>query len=292
MKTPDLSIIILSYNTRDLMDACLASVYASDIKPYSVEVIVCDNGSSDNTVAFIKKKYKSVKIIENQKNIGFAAGNNPGIKIAAGRYVLLLNSDTEVFRNTLHDMIKFMDDHLKAGIGTAKLLLSNGLMDPACHRGFPTPWAAATYLLKLEKLFPKSLLFGQYHQGYKDMAKAHEIDSPSGAFFMVRSEVINAVGLLDEDYFMYGEDLDWAYRIKKAGWQVWFNPIVTVLHKKKQSGRAKNDRNLKLQSDRYFYQTMKIFYRKHYQKIYPKIITAIVFSFLDLRLFILSRFGL
>lgn len=287
----DISVVILNYNTAALTVRCLETLLSSDIHPYVMEVIVCDNGSVDGSVALLRKTFPTVRIIENKKNLGFAAGNNPGIKDARGRYVLLLNSDTEVPRDTLRVMLQYMDEHPSVGASTCKLLLADGSMDPACHRGFPTPWVAFTYMTKLEKLFPKTRLFGEYHQGYKDLRTIHEVDCIVGAFFLTRAEVISQVGLLDEDYFMYGEDIDWAYRIKKAGWQIIYNPTVTILHKKKQSGRANIMQKRRITTEIYFHKYNWLFYTKNYATAYGPIVTFFVDSFYRVRIFILQTFG-
>ncbi len=285
-KLIDLSIIIVSFNTKFFLGECLKSVELADKDGFETEVIVVDNASSDGSREEIQKlKFKSqnIKIIQNETNLGFAAANNLGIKKSKGKYVLLLNSDTQLGKESLIKMIKFMDGHSEAGAATAKLELTSGQMDPACHRGFPTPWAALTYFAGLEKLFPKSRILGQYHEGYKDPGKPHEIDSPSGAFFMVRKTVIEKVGLLDEDYFMYGEDLDWAYRMRESGYQIWFNPEVTVLHRKKQSGRESGNVELRKITQKYFYETMELFYRKHYSRRYGWLVTGLVLLGIKLR---------
>lgn len=287
----DLSVIILNFNTRELTRTCIRSVLSSRIAPYTMEVIVCDNGSTDGSVEMLRKEFPDVQIIQNKKNMGFAAGNNPGIRSSQGRYVLLLNSDTEVPKTTLSTMIAFMDEHPEAGASTCKLILPDGSMDPACHRGFPTPWAAFTYLTKLERLFPKSRLFGEYHQGYKDIGTIHEVDCIVGAFFLVRREVIQQVGLLDEDYFMYGEDIDWAYRIRERGWKILFNPTVTILHKKKQSGRSNAKRDRRVTTEIYFHRYNWLFYKKHFAKKYGWWLTALVNAFYITRIFLLERFG-
>jgi len=257
-----------------------------------MEVIVCDNASGDGSEAIIKKQFPWVHFIQNGKNVGFAAGNNPGIRRAKGRYILLLNSDTEVSKGTLAHMIRFMDAHPQAGAATCKLLLQDGSMDPACHRGFPTPWVAFTYLAKLEKLFPKTKLFGEYHQGYKNLTTVHQVDCVSGAFFMVRKEVVRDVGLLDEDYFMYAEDIDWAYRIREAGWEIWFNPDVTILHKKKQSGRANILRARRVTTEIYFHEYNWLFFKKHYEKTSGPIVRFLVNTTYLFRLFLLKKFSL
>jgi len=290
-KQPDVSVVILNYNTLDLTRTCLATLLASELDDYSMEVIVCDNGSTDGSLSMVAREFPRVIRIDNRKNLGFAAGNNPGIKIAKGRYILLLNTDTEMPKNTLRTMIDFMDEHPDAGASTCKLLLPDGSMDPACHRGFPTPWAAITYLLKLEKMFPKTKVFGQYHQGYKDMDSIHEVDCIVGAFFLVRREVVSEVGLLDEDYFMYGEDIDWAYRIRKHGWKIMYNPTVTMLHKKKQSGRSNTQQHRRVTTEIYFHKYNWLFYTKNYAKKYGPVLTFFVNSFYGARLFLLEKFG-
>ncbi len=285
----DLSIVILSFNTRQLLRAALASVFKSRLDHNQLEVIVCDNGSTDGSVTMVKKDFPQVVVIANGRNLGFAAGNNTGIRRARGRYILLLNSDTEVSSTAIAQMLKFMDQNPLVGAATCKLVLANGAMDPACHRGFPTPWVALTYFLGLEGLFPRSQWFGGYHQGYKDLSQIHEVDIISGAFFLVRREVVKQVGLLDEDYFFYGEDMDWAFRIRRAGWKIMFNPHIRVLHHKKQSGRAHADRVRRRQTQIYFYRYNKLFYQKNYAQSYPSWMMKLLYLVLDLRVFMLEK---
>lgn len=286
----DLSIIIVTYNTRELLMKCLVSLYHCNtaIVQNKTEIIVVDNGSMDGTVGELKnlkteKQKNNLIIIENKENLGFSKANNIGIRQASGKYILLLNSDTVVFPETLASMIQFMEINLKSGSATCRVELGDGNLDPACHRGFPTPWASLTYFLSLEKLFPSSKFFGQYHLGYLPMDHPHEIDSPSGAFYLVRREVIDQVGLLDEDYFIYGEDLDWSYRIKRAGWKIMYNPLVKITHFKKQSGRENEDPKLRQETQKHFYETMKLFYKKHYQDKYPKIVTFLILLAIEVK---------
>ena len=287
MATIDLSVIIANYNTRIFLEKLLTSLEKSDVDQYQLEIIVVDNGSSDGSVEMVKKKYQKIKSIINDKNLGFAAANNQGIDKALGRYILLLNSDTEVEKDTLKQMIAFMDEHSQYGAATCRIELTNGKLDPACHRGFPTPWAALTYFLKLESLFPKSKLFGQYHQGWKKLNEIHELEVISGAFFMIRREVINKVGLLDEGFFMYGEDIDWCFRIQQAGFQIAFVPSTKIVHVKGASGKGKDKSKKVNQKDIYkltnksFWQTMKLFYKKHYTDKYPRILKWLIFKIID-----------
>lgn len=291
-KLTDLSVVILNFNTLELTRVCLQTLETSKLGSYTMEIIVCDNGSVDGSVDMIQREFPNVTLIENKKNLGFAAGNNPGIRRAKGRYILLLNTDTETPPDTLSTMIRFMDEHPKVGASTCKLLLADGTMDPACHRGFPTPWVSFTYLSRLEKLFPHTKLFGEYHQGYKDLSTIHEVDCIVGAFFLVRREVVDQVGLLDEDYFMYGEDIDWAYRIRMAGWTIIYNPTVTILHKKKQSGRANPLQKRRVTTEIYFNTYNWLFYKKHYAAKYPAVLTWIVNGVYSTRLYFLEHFSL
>jgi GT2 family glycosyltransferase len=289
MKSVDISVIIVNFNTVNLLREYLMSLEKADTKAFYMEIIVVDNGSKDGSNDMVREEFPHVILVEQGDNLGFAKANNIGMKQAVGRYVLLLNSDTEVNHDTLAVMIAFMDANPRIGLSTCKVLLQDGSMDPASHRGFPTPWASFTYFLGLERIFPHSRFVSQYHQGYKDIHSIHQIDSPSGAFFFLRRSVIERVGLLDEEYFMYGEDLDFAYRIKSAGFEIWFNPTVSTLHKKKQSGRAHNDMLLRKKINHHFYTTMKIFYRRHLEKKYPWIVNFFVYLGIDIKIFISAR---
>ena len=284
--TLPLTIIIVNYNTRALLLACLESIDSS-LHP-DWEIIVVDNGSTDDSIPELKRTFPALRLIENKKNLGFAAANNQAIRIAKGKYVLLLNSDTEVKDNAIEKTLNFLEQHSEYSAATCSLVLTDGTLDPASHRGFPTPWAALTYFSGLEKVFPKSVLFGQYHQGYKNLAVTHDIDCPSGAFFLVRRDVITDIGMLDEDYFMYGEDIDWAYRMKQKGHRIAFYPSATVLHRKKQSGRSSASKELKIKIQRYFYQTMILFYQKHYKSQYPAVISQLVTAFITVRIKLLE----
>ncbi len=288
----DLSVIIVSFNTKDLLRNCLESVYASKFGNYSFDVYVYDNASTDGSPEMVKSLFPHARVIVGKENSGFAAANNVCLRKARGKYILLLNSDTEVEDETLAGMIAFMDSHKDAGAATCRLVLPDGKLDPACHRGFPTPWAAFTYFLRLEKLFSKSELFGQYHQGYKDFHTPHKIDSPSGAFFLIRREVIEKVGMLDEDYFMYAEDLDWAYRMHEKGITILYNPSISCLHVKKQSGRLHANRKVRIQAQIQFHENNRLFYRKHFEKKYGRLVSFVILSFYSVRLFFLKHFSL
>lgn len=282
----NLSIIILNYNTKDLLRDCLESIKKSQKNAFSFEVIVVDNASTDGSSQMIKKEFSRVKLIQSKRNLGFSGGNNLGLRKASGRYILFLNSDTVIKPESFKKMINFMDKNPQVGVSTPKTMLFSGGMDPDCHRGFPTPWASIYYFLGLEKLFPKSKIFGQYHKFYLNLNEAHEIDAGFGTFMFVRREALEQVGYWDENYFFYGEDLDLFYRIKKAGWKVMFYPEVLVIHHKgASSGLRKESRKIsrasretRIKTAKASIKAMEIFYNKFYKDKYPSWITWIVVS--------------
>jgi len=282
----DLSIIIVSYNTQKLVDELLGSITAAKKGDYRIEIILVDNDSNDGSVAMVKKRYPQVKILVNQINLGFAAANNKGMRNAKGRLVLLLNSDTQVEKDTLVKMIDFIDTNSRYQAATCRVELADGRLDPACHRGFPSPWAAFSYFAKLEKVFPRSKIFGQYHQGWKDLTKVHQVEVISGAFFLVSRKIIEKVGLLDEGFFMYGEDVDWCLRIKKAGFRIGFAPNTKIIHVKGKSGRSKDSeqKEVKDQVTKHFWGAMKLFYKKHYTDQYPKPLMWLIIKIIDRKL--------
>ena len=286
VKKPDLSIIILNYNTKDFLEDCLSSIRKAKTDRFRFEIIVVDNASTDGSPQMVKKQFPKIKLVANKKNLGFAAGNNLGVKKAKGRYLLFLNPDTIVRPNTFEEMIKFMDNHPDAGAATCKIELPNGKLDEACHRGFPTPWNAFCHFSGLEKLFPKSKIFASYTLGWNDLNKTHQIDAGVGAFLMVRREVGDEVGWWDEDYFWYGEDLDFCYRIKEKGWKIYYVPKVKIIHYKGVSSGIRKEskkistasRETKIRSAKMSTEVMRIFYQKHCQDKYPKIINWLVFQ--------------
>lgn len=292
MTNIDLSIIILNYNTKKLLRQCLESLVLSiKNQALKIEIIVVDNGSTDESAEMVKKtiihntKY-NMHLIENQNNLGYAKGNNVGLKEAGGEYVLFLNSDTEIFSGALEKAIDFMKKNPNVGALTPKTLLVSGKIDPDCHRGFPTPWASITYLLGLEKLFPKSRFFGQYHKFYLNLEKNHEIDSGAGAFMMIRREIIENVGKWDESYFFYGEDLDYYYRIKQAGYKVMFYAKPLLSHykgassglRKESKNIARNSKENRVKVAKASVEAMEIFYKKFYKDLYPEWLTYLVLT--------------
>jgi len=285
-KSNDLSIIILNYNSQCWLEKLLFSLksnYLSKTK-YQIEVIVVDNASTDDSVRFIKS-LEWIRLIESNHNGGFAYGNNLAIKGNQARYIMLLNSDTEFPEegSNLDVLIDYLDKHEKTGIITPKVELTNGDPDWACHRGEPTPWAGFTYFTGLEKLFPKSRIFAQYHQRYKNLNEIHSIDACTGAAMMVRTSAIRKAGLLDERFFMYAEDIDWCKNFREAGYQVIFHPEVKVIHHKYKSGMENVSRTSKTMAKAWFYDTMLQYYDKHYQAKYPRAFRNILKCFISIR---------
>lgn len=278
-KQADLTLIILSYNTQFWLKKTLETLkeFYLDQTKYQVKTIVVDNGSTDGSIEMVKKEMKWVELIETGDNLGFAGGNNVALKKATSRYAMLLNSDLEFKADSNFDvLIEYMDNHPEAGMITPRVEFVNGKIDPACHRGEPTPWAAFTYFLKLEALLPKSKLFGQYHQHYKDLNSHHLIDACSGAAMMVRTSAMDEVGYLDDRYFMYAEDLDWSRRFRDAGYQVVYHPEAKVTHHKYKSGIKSSSKKIAKTTNRYFYDTMLSYYDKHYQDKYPKFVRTLI----------------
>lgn len=274
----DLSIVIVNYNTKKLTLECIKSIYTANIL-HDFEVIVVDNASSDDSVSAIKKLFPAVRIIKNQENVGFSKANNQAIYISNARYVLLLNSDTIVEKDTLSTIVEFMDVNQDIGAVGCEVNLPDGTLDKACHRGFPTPEASFYYMMGLAQKYPTSPKYNSYHKSYLNMIEVHDIDCLVGAFMMVRKEVIEQVGLLDEEFFMYGEDIDWCFRIKEAGWRIVYNPTVSIVHYKGASSRKKP---FKIVYE--FHRAMYLFHKKHYAKKYNFFINSVVYTGITLKL--------
>jgi N-acetylglucosaminyl-diphospho-decaprenol L-rhamnosyltransferase len=276
-RTTELSIVVVHYETPDELSACLESVRAAT-RSVDAEVFVVDNASTAFDAEAVHAILPQAVVLAGTTNEGFAKGANRALRQAGGRYVLLLNPDTIVKPDSLRLMVDYMEAHPDVGCSTARLVMEDGRLDLACRRSFPTPRRAFYRLTMLSKLFPRSRRFAQYNLTYLDEHQEAEIDSPCGAFMMVRSEVVQKVGLLDEAYFMYGEDLDWAYRIKQAGWRVMYTPITTVTHIKRASSRRSRTRTI-----RAFYDAMRIFFRRHYEQDYPRPVAWLTYAGINMR---------
>jgi len=268
-----LGIVIVNYNTREDLGRCLDSI-ADSTGRHPYRVIVVDNGSSDGSVDMVREAYPWVELIPSAYNGGYAYANNIGLRalgfgctddsIVYPAYALLLNPDTILPPDTLDTMVDFMDQHPDIGVIGPRLVRRDGSLDRACRRSFPTPEVSLYHLLGLPRLFPDSERFGRYNMTYLDEMVETDVDAVVGAFMMMRGTALHQAGLLDEKFFMYGEDLDLCYRIKANGWRVHYYPAVTVLHVKGAASR-KNA----AQATAAFYDAMKIFHDKHYRAHYP-----------------------
>ncbi|MBQ1653542.1 MAG: glycosyltransferase [Bacteroidales bacterium] len=255
-----LSVVIVNYNVKHFLEQCLNSVAAA-AKHCETEVFVVDNNSVDGSCNMLREKFPLVKLIENKKNYGFSYANNQAIRESAGEYVLLLNPDTVIEEDTLKSVCDFMDSHPDAGGLGVKMIDGKGRFLPESKRGLPTPKVAFYKIFGLSKLFPKSKKFGKYHLTYLDKDEIHKVDVLSGAFMLLRAETLKKVGLLDETFFMYGEDIDLSYRITLGGYNNYYFPKTTIIHYKGESTKKGSVNYVVV-----FYNAMKIFARKHFSE--------------------------
>jgi N-acetylglucosaminyl-diphospho-decaprenol L-rhamnosyltransferase len=280
----ELDVVILNYNRADLLGPCLESVLGSRTT-HTIRAWVVDNASTDGSAEMIERDFPEVRLIRNPVNNGFSAGNNLALRVildhrpqttddrslevrdpssvvrrpSSSRYVMLLNNDTVVEPDALHLLIEYLESHPAVGAVGPKLLLLDGSLDLACRRSFPTPEVSLYRMLGLSRLFPRSPRFGRYNLTYLDPDLETEVDALVGAAMLLRLDVVREVGLLDESFFMYGEDLDWCFRIKSFGWRIVYYPRAVIHHHK----RAASTRRA-IPSIRAFYDAMRIFHRKHY----------------------------
>lgn len=284
-KKIELSIIIINYKTKALLRQCLRSLFEQKKEVMqNWEIIVVDNHSSDGSVEMVSKKFPQVELIKNKKNLGYAKANNQAIKTSEGKYILFLNSDTIVPNKTIPELLTYLEKNPSIGVVTPKLKLRGGSLDPDCHRGFPTPWAAFCFFSGLEKMLKKRKFFGQYHQTWKNLNKIHEIDACCGAFLLTRKKILEEEGFFDESYFFYGEDLDLCYRIKQKGWKIVYYPRVIAIHYKGASSNLRKEsrdvanlnRPVRIKVAKASAQAMEIFYDKFYKNKYPFFVTIFV----------------
>ncbi|MBU8891558.1 MAG: glycosyltransferase [Bacteroidales bacterium] len=281
-----LSIIIVNYNVKHFLEQCLISVFKATTN-VNTEVFVVDNNSVDGSCSMVKDRFPEVNLIENKTNYGFSFANNQAIKIATGQYILLLNPDTVVEENSFEKCIQFMDSNPEAGGLTVKMIDGKGRFLPESKRALPTPKVAFYKIFGLARLFPKSKKFARYYLGHLNNAETNEIEVLPGAFMLLRKEILEKTGLLDEDYFMYGEDIDLSYRITKAGYKNYYYPGTTIIHYKGESTK-KGSLNYVFM----FYNAMIIFARKHFSDKNAKTFSVLINIAIYFRAFIavLSRF--
>ena len=271
------SIIIVNYNVKFFLEQCILSIKRASGN-LSVEIIVVDNHSVDGSVQMLKEKFHDVTLIENKNNVGFAKANNQGIKITKGKYVLLLNPDTVLQEDTLEKCFEFMNSHLDAGALGVKMFDGKGNFLPESKRGLPTPGVAFFKIFGLSKIFPQSKLFGKYHLTYLSKDKNHSVDVLSGAFMFIRKSVLDTIGGLDEDYFMYGEDIDLSYRVTKSGYKNYYLAETQIIHYKGESTKKSSVNYVIV-----FYKAMEIFASKHFSKGNAKIFNLLIYLAIYLR---------
>ncbi|MBI5474567.1 MAG: glycosyltransferase, partial [Ignavibacteriae bacterium] len=254
----DLSVIIVNYNVRQFLENSLTSIFRA-MEGLTGEVFVIDNASDDGSLEMVRAKFPQVQLIENKVNVGFAKANNAALKRAQGRFILLINPDTVVQEDTFRVMLSFFDENPDAGLAGCKVLNPDGSFQLPCRRSFPTPWVAFTKITGLSGLFPSSKLFGKYNLTYLSEDETYEVDAVSGSYMFLRREVYQKIGGLDETFFMYGEDLDWCYRVSRSGYKVYYVHSTKIIHFKGESTRRSD-----IDEIRTFYQAMQLFVEKHF----------------------------
>lgn len=272
-----LSVIIVNYNVQYFLEQCLLTVTRA-MRDISGEIIVVDNHSVDASCKMVREHFPNVILMENEDNVGFSKANNQAIKIAKGEYVLLLNPDTVVREDTFSKCIEFMDSHPDAGALGVKMIDGKGNFLPESKRGLPTPEVALYKMLGLNKIFPSSRRFGKYHMGYLHADEVNEVEVLAGAYMFMRKKVLDEVGLLDETYFMYGEDIDLSYRITKAGYKNYYFPDTSIIHYKGESTKKMTVNYVFI-----FYRAMVIFARKHYSGQSARLLTLFINSAIYVR---------
>ena len=287
----DLSVIIVSYNTRRLLDECLASLQTAASPTNGLEIVVVDNASGDGSVDMVREKYPDVRLIASDENRGFSAANNLGVREANGRVLLFLNSDTVVSAEALVQPLDYLDAHPNVGAITVRLVYPNGERDPDNHRGFPTPWNALCHFSGLGRLFPASPRFNGYFQSYADFEQTHAVPVIAGSFMMMPRAVFDQLDGWDESYFFYGEDIDFCYRIYEAGYEIIYYPHVEVLHykgassglRKESAAIAQPPKETRVKVARESVRAMELFYEKFYGDNYSPLLTGLVLTGIRVR---------
>ncbi len=255
-----ISIVIVSFNVEALLKECIESVYRETTEA-AFDIWVVDNRSSDDSVSMVRQNFREVHLIENDQNVGFPKANNQAIIQCTSDYILLLNPDTVVRDHAIDKMVHFMDEHPDVGVSGCRVLNEDGSLQLACRRSIPTPRVAFYRLTGLSRLFPHSKTMARYNLTYLDPNKPHEVDAVSGAFLVIRKSVVDVIGVLDENFFIYGEDMDWCVRAKKAGWKVMYYPHAQIVHYKGVGCRTNNRK-----TTYEFYRAMVLFHKKHFAR--------------------------
>ena len=263
----DVSVCIVSHQVRDLLRDCLDSIYANTRLEF--EIIVVDNGSQDGTVEMLQNEYPAVKLVRNDCNMGFTVPMNQALRLGGGRYLLQLNPDTLILpkangKAAIDCLVAFMDAHPETGICGPKVLNRDHTLQKPCRRGESTPWAVITYFTGLARLFPKSKIFGQYLMSYLDEDQTNPVDGVAGSCMLIRREVVEQIGYLDERFFAYQEDADYCFRARQAGWKVYYMPEAQIIHYGGMGGsRVQPYRSIYEWHRSYF-----LYYRKNLAKNY------------------------
>ena len=285
----DLSVVIVNYNVKEFLEQALRSVQTA-AQHHEVEIFVVDNNSVDGSVEMVREQFPEVILIPNEQNVGFSKANNQAIRRADGRYLLILNPDTILQEDTISNLLAYMDEHPACGAAGCKILNPDGTFAPESRRGFPTPAVAFYRIVGLSRLFPRSKLFGRYNLTYLPIDEPAQIDALSGSCMLVRHDALyrgpgsqtepaflnpdqhtGGAGLFDESFFMYGEDLDWCYRIKQAGWEIHYTPSTQIIHYKGESTKKGELRYVKL-----FYGAMLRFSEKHFEQTHSYLFRGIL----------------
>jgi GT2 family glycosyltransferase len=287
MNAPSVSIVIVNWKTPQLLAGCLESI-KSDCKYDQFEIWVVDNNSADGSVEMLTEKFPYVRLIANKENVGFSKACNQAIPDTKGRYILLLNPDTTVEPDAISKLADFMDANPRCGAAGPKVLNSDGTLQLACRRAFPSPAAAFYRVTYLSRIFPNNPTFSKYNFTFANPDKLLEVDALSGSCMMVRRQAVDEVGLLDEDIFMFGEDIDWCWRIKQAKWTVFYVPESVIYHIHGASSRLRP-----VGATINLHKGMEVFYRKHLAQKYWAPFNALVYAAIWSRagLFILINLG-
>jgi GT2 family glycosyltransferase len=267
-----LAVVIISFNVRKLLQECLESIYR-ETRRTRLEIWVIDNNSRDDSVAMLKQSFPDVHLIENQENVGFTRANNQAIAQCRSDLVLLLNPDTLILDGALDKMVQFMDEHPEVGVSGCRVENPDGSLQLACRRSVPTPQVAFYRLMGLSRLFPHSKVMAKYNLTYLDPNQPHEVDAVSGAFLLIRKSVVDRIGMLDETFWIFGEDIDWCIRAQKAGWKVMYYPDAHILHYK-GIGCSTNSRKTNYE----YYRAMYLFHKKHFAKDHSPLTNSLIYA--------------
>ncbi len=278
--SPDISIVILNYNVKAFLEQCLMAIERARHN-FKIEIFVVDNASVDGSQAMVKKRFPQVHLIENKKNLGFARANNQALKLARGKYAFILNPDTLIQEDTLLILKSFLDTHPDVGAVGCKLINPDGSFQIGSRRSLPTPWVAFSRIIGLSRIFPNSKLFGRYNMTYLDPNLECEVDVLSGSLLFVRMDTMRKVGYFDEDYFMYGEDIDLCYRIKKAGYGIFYTPTTKAIH---YSGESTKKGEFSFITN--FHSAMLTFINKNFRDHYPILLRLALIVGVYTRIFI------